>query len=267
MTSSRRALDAQTQNTLALHFASLHKPGSPILLANVYDGATAKAIISHSGAKAVATASYAIGEAQGITDDDLTLEQNLQSIRIVASVVVPSGKPLTVDLQDGYDDVAKTIKEAIFLGAVGCNIEDVDREASPRPRLRDAKEAIKRLQQAKQAAEEVGVPDFVVNARTDALLFGASIEDAIDRGQAYLDAGATTAFIWGGPKRGVSTQEVKQLVSGLGGMVNVKMNLRPGFLDVSALRELGVARISVGPELFHRAMKGYREGADLVLGS
>jgi 2-methylisocitrate lyase-like PEP mutase family enzyme len=55
-------------------------------------------------------------------------------------------------------------------------------------------------------------------------------------------------------------------VEGLGGKVNVKMNVREGFLTVKELRELGVARISVGPELFHKAMKGYREGVEGVLG-
>lgn len=61
------------------------------------------------------------------------------------------------------------------------------------------------------------MPDFCVNARTDALGHGGSIEESIDREKAYLAAGATTVFVWGGgDRRGVSAEEVKQLVEALG---------------------------------------------------
>ena len=117
-----------TQNDRAIYFRSLHKPGNPIVLSNIYDGATASYIASHASTKAIATASYAIAASQGIADESLTLEQNLASVRIIAAVVSGSSPnlPLTVDVQDGYDDVAQTVRDIIALGAVGCNIEDFD---------------------------------------------------------------------------------------------------------------------------------------------
>jgi 2-methylisocitrate lyase-like PEP mutase family enzyme len=48
-------------------------------------------------------------------------------------------------------------------------------------------------------------------------------------------------------------------------MVNVKMNLREGFLGVKEIRELGVARVSLGPELWKCAMKAVKEQAELLL--
>jgi 2-methylisocitrate lyase-like PEP mutase family enzyme len=257
-------MDLATQNTLAAHFRSLHVPGDPILLCNVYDGATANIIVSNPHARAVATASYAIAATYGIDDDDMTLQQNLVGIAKVAHVVTKTKLPLTVDLQDGYEDVGFSVREVIKLGAVGCNLEDVDCKAG---KLREVEEAVERVKSAVKAAEEAGVPAFVVNARTDVLGYGGSVEDAIERGRKYLAAGANTVFVWGGAGgRGVRTEEVKRLIEGLEGRVNVKMNVREGFLTVRELRELGVARISVGPELFHKAMKVYRKAAFGLLG-
>jgi 2-methylisocitrate lyase-like PEP mutase family enzyme len=256
-------MDPSAQNALAQHFRALHIPGKPVILANVYDAATANVILSNPHAKAVATASYAIAATYGVNDDDMTLEQNLAGISKVAAVVVPSGLPLTVDLQDGYDDVARTVREAIRLGAVGCNLEDVHGKAA---QLRSVDEAVSRIRLALQAAAGAGVPQFAVNARTDVLGYGGQVEDAIERGTAYLAAGATTVFVWGGPKgRGVSSEEVKALAEALGGKVNVKLNIRPGFATVKELRSLGVARISVGPELFHTAMTAYKDEASKLL--
>ena len=84
------------------------------------------------------------------------------------------------------------------------------------------------------------------------------MEEAIERGRAFLKAGASTVFVWGGSSdRGLRGEEIARLVEGLGGMVNVKMNLRPGFLNAGELAQLGVARISVGPELYLKAMAGF----------
>ena len=252
-------MDVSTQKNLAHHFHSLHVPGKPLVLANVYDAATAKIIISNPHAKAVATASYAIAATYGIDDDDMTLEQNLAAIEKIASVVLPSGLPLTVDTQDGYEDVAKTVREVIRLGAVGCNLEDVDCRTG---KLRSMDDAVSRIKLALQAATEAGVPHFAVNARTDVLAYSGKVEEAIERGKAYLAAGANTVFVWGGGGgRGVSSEEVKKLVDAFKGKLNVKLNLGPGFATVKDVSQLGVARVSVGPELFRKAVDAYKDAA------
>ena len=251
-----------SQNDKAKELRSLCKPGDPLLLTNVYDGATASLIATHTSTKAVATASYAIAAVIGVADADLTLQDNLVGIRTVASVINKTDLPLTTDLQDGYEDVAWTIKQAIEAGAVGGNIEDVDTKVD---KLRTVEDAVSRIKTALKAASDAGVPDFCVNARTDVLLYGGTIDEAIARGRAYLDAGATTVYVWGGPSgRGVSREEIKQLVKGLNGMINVKMNLRPGFLTRGELAELGVARISIGPELYAKAMTAVKSALDLA---
>lgn len=258
-----------SKNEIATHFRSLHQPNNPVILTNVYDASTASIIASLPSAHAVATASYAVASTFGVDDNDMTKAQNLSALDIIASAVraVNPSKPVTVDLQDGYGDlaeVAATIKEIISLGAVGCNLEDLDNTTG---KLRPLSEAVGRVKAAVEAAHEAGVPDFVVNARTDVLYQdGATIDDAIERGKAFLAAGACTVFVWGGPGgRGVSSDEVRKLVRELNGMVNVKMTLREGFLGVDEIRQLGVARVSVGPELWKTAMKAFKDQAELLL--
>jgi 2-methylisocitrate lyase-like PEP mutase family enzyme len=260
-----------TQNEVAKHFRALHNPQNPLILANVYDAATASIIASLPSATAVATASYAVASTLGVDDNSMTKSQNLETVKRIATAVhsINPSLPLTVDIQDGYGDTAElasTIKEIISLGAVGCNLEDVDNSTG---KLRPLSDAVERVRVAVAAAKEAGVPDFAVNARTDVLgeVDGASVQDAIERGKAFLEAGACTAFVWGGPKgRGVSGDEVKELVQGLDGRVNVKMNLREGFLNVNEIKALGVARVSVGPELWKAAMDAFKEKAQEILG-
>lgn len=253
-------------NEKAKRLRALCKPGDPLVLTNVYDGASARIVANHPATKAVATASFAVAACIGVDDNDLLFEDNLAGIRTIASVVNKTDLPLTADLQDGYDDIASTIRQAIELGVVGANIEDVDVKGTGR--LRDINDAVSRIKAALKAAADAGVPDFCLNARTDTLLCGGTISEAIERGKAYLDAGAVTVYIWGGQgpasARGVSTDEVKQLVDGLGGMINVKMNLRAGYLTRKDLAELGVARISIGPELYNKAMEGFRSALDVA---
>ncbi|RMD39922.1 hypothetical protein DV735_g5204, partial [Chaetothyriales sp. CBS 134920] len=249
-------------NVLAQTLAKLHQPGNPLILANVYDGASARVVASHHPwpTQAIATASYAIAASQGVEDDDLTWEQNRVGIANVVAGMRQAGKwgvvPLSADLQDGYggegadgaDGVGATIREAIEqLGVVGANLEDYDAKKQV---LRTKDEAVARIRAAVAAARAVGVPDFVVNARTDLLGFGGSLADVVDRGRAFLDAGATTVFVWGVGKYTLTQADVTSLVDAFAG----RLAVQPGALGIPLLKQLGVARISVGPAVWRKAL-------------
>lgn len=247
-----RTMSASTgQNELARKFKSLHISGDPILLANVWDGASSAKIAAHPSTKAIATASFAIAATQGLEDNELMLEGNLAGIRNVIAGIRKAGKwgqiPLSADLQEGYEDPAETIRRVIHLGVIGCNIEDVhDKEGS----IRSTEEACHRIQTASKAAADAGVADFVINARTDILGFGGNIQDVIERGKKYLEAGATTVFVWGVMKWDIQPDEVKEMVEAFDG----KLAVQPGSIGVEKLKELGVSRISVGPALWRKSM-------------
>nr|POE88203.1 2-methylisocitrate lyase [Quercus suber] len=240
------------RNELAKKLRQLHVPGQPVIFTNCYDVATAAIALSNPDTRAIATASFGIAATKGLKDEELGVEDNLACVREIARVADQAGIPLSADLQDGYRDLAGNIQRCIEAGAVGCNLEDL---SGATDELYGFDDAVARIRTARAAAAAMGVADFCINARTDVVARGGSLADAIARGTAYLAAGAVTCYVWGGPGgRGISRLEVEQLVRAFAGMVNVKMNLRPGFLTARELAGLGVARISVGPELYRKAM-------------
>jgi 2-methylisocitrate lyase-like PEP mutase family enzyme len=247
---------------LATEFRQLHRPGDPIVLCNVWDAITANVAVGIPGVKAIATASYSIAAAQGLKDNDLSLEKNLWAVRGIAAAAEKAEIPLTIDVQDGYEDVAATVSAIIQLGAVGCNIEDANNQNNG---LRSKEEALQRIKMAVDAANKAGVPDFCVNARTDVIGHGGSLDDAIDRARAYLGAGACTAFVWGGGARGLTTAEVERLVQTLDGRLSVMMSLAPGKLTTNELKRIGVARISVGPAMQFKVATAFKTAAEEML--
>lgn len=247
--------------TRATRLRELHIPGSPVVFANVYDPATAKIVAQNPSSAALATASFAIAAVHGLDDDDLDLETNLAAVRRIAPVALQHNKPLSVDLQDGYGDrLEEAVEGMIAAGVSGCNLEDRDNRTGT---LFSLDEAVSRVRRVLETARKAGVSDFVLNARTDTVLLNSDIEDAVVRGRAFLEAGATTVFVWGGPKRGLSRDEVVSLVDVLGGRLNVIAC--DGGLTIQELSDIGVARISVGPRLWGAANAAVeREAAKLL---
>jgi 2-methylisocitrate lyase-like PEP mutase family enzyme len=241
-----------SQNEIARVFKSLHTPGSPIVLTNVWDAISATAVASLPSAKALATASAAVAASAGLDDDHLPLDLNLSAARAIAAIARRFDKPLTVDFQDGYGDQLEAgVREVIRAGAVGINLEDFGREIAAQGELYPIDVAVSRIKAVMDVAKSEGVPDFVINARTDALLVGQNISQAIERGQRYLEAGATNVFVWGGRKRGgITRHEVVELTKAFGGRLNVSLRINAAEgLSIKELREIGVARISIGPQL------------------
>ncbi|KAF4453066.1 hypothetical protein F53441_4297 [Fusarium austroafricanum] len=262
-------------NDLAQQLKALHKPGTPVVFPNVWDISSFKSVTSlntetSKPVKAIATASWAVAATYGIQDEELTLEQNFEAISKIAPLAKAAGIPLSADLQDGYgSNIASVVKRAVELGVVGANIEDVREEPDT---FYPIDEQVQRIKTALKAAADAGCPDFVINARCDVFHANNSaseaeaLKEAITRGKAYLEAGATTVFYWGGSERGLRNAWVETLVKELNGRVAVKLAHRTaGALSTKELAEIGVARISVGPSLFHLAQAAAKEGAARIL--
>ncbi|PKS10375.1 hypothetical protein jhhlp_002126 [Lomentospora prolificans] len=262
-------------------FKLLHNPGKPIILPNIYDPSSLSSLLllnapnSPPVVQATATASWAIAAGLGIKDEELTLDQNLAAFAKLAPLAHKASLPISIDLQDGYGDrIVDAVAKAAELGAAGANIEDsIPSEGfsgGVEKALYPVDVQVQRLKRALKVAPE----DFVVNARCDVFRLEpyakdndeAVLGEAIRRGKAYLDAGATTVFYWGGSGRGLRTSEVERLVKELEGRVAVKLQAGERGLSTAELAQIGVARISVGPELYRLAMKAVREEAAKILG-
>ncbi|KAG8530804.1 uncharacterized protein KY384_004161 [Bacidia gigantensis] len=250
-------------NITAKQLRSLHVPGKPIIMANVYDTLSAEAVGSLPSCHALHTASYAVARASGTNDDDMTLETNLAAAEAIIKVAMKFNKPLSVDWQDAYGKrLDEGISSLLKMGVVGINLEDCDKETQ---HMHSPEEAVARIKQVLEVTKREGVPDFVLNARCDVLVQGGEMDEVIKRGKLYLDAGATTVFVWGGSKRGVSRAEVERMVKEFQGRVNVSMKLAPGNLTAENLVDLGVARISVGPQLQAIALEHFGKQAEALL--
>ncbi|WP_159707984.1 isocitrate lyase/phosphoenolpyruvate mutase family protein [Arthrobacter sp. 18067] len=226
--------DANT-NARAQQLKALHEAPEILSVVNVWDAISARTIAALPETKAIATAGHSIAAAFGYADGTMPLDVALDGVKRIVDAV---DHPVTADLDDGYDNPAETIRRAIGIGVVGANVED---------RLRPFDEAVARVQSIISAAADEGI-QFQLNARTDAIARGGdrpiqdSIEDAIARGRAFLDAGASLVFVPGAMTREV----IEPLVEGLG---HGKLSVigAPGALPAAELQELGVARVSYGP--------------------
>lgn len=214
---------------------SLYDAPQILRVVNVWDVISAKTIADLPETTALATAGHSIAATYGYADGTIPRELMLDMVgRIAASTELP----VSADLDDGYGDSGETTRLAIAAGIVGANIED---------RLKPLAESVANVEAIVRAADAEGVP-FALNARTDAFVRAngrpveESIADAVERGRAFLDAGATCVFIPGVLNAEVTTQ----LVDGIGrGRISV-IGL-PGALTAAEYEALGVARISYGP--------------------
>lgn len=214
---------------------SLYEAPEILRVVNIWDVISAKAVADLPETTALATAGHSIAATFGYDDGQIPRELMIDMIgRIAASTELP----VSADLDDGYDDAGETTRLAIGAGIVGANVED---------RLKPLAESVAVMESIVKAAEAEGVP-FALNARTDAFVRAGdrpveeSIEDAIERGRAFLEVGATSVFVPGILGADVTTQ----LVDGIGrGKVSV-IGL-PGALKAAEYEALGVARISYGP--------------------
>jgi 2-methylisocitrate lyase-like PEP mutase family enzyme len=216
---------------------ALHVPGAPLVLPNAWDPASAR-LVEKAGFAAIATSSGAVARAAGSEDHEVMSGEEALShaTRIVAAVTTP----VTVDFEAGYGMAPDAIAYGLIsAGAAGCNLEDTDHRAPGT--MVDPSTNAARLAAVRKAAGDA----LVINARIDSFLHRVpnAVDDAIERGKRYLDAGADCLY----PIAAASEADIERLVSALG-IVNVM--LRPGAPTVARCAELGVARISTAAGLF-----------------
>jgi 2-methylisocitrate lyase-like PEP mutase family enzyme len=235
---------------------SLHHKSQPLVLPNAWDVATAL-VVEAAGFPVVATSSFAVAESLGQPDSD-SMPPDL-AFGVVSRVANAVTTPVTADLEAGYqlqpEDLVARILES---GAVGCNFEDTDHHGSDAfvPIERQAE----RLRAVRQAADAAGVP-LVINARIDLFLRGSGdasslLEEAVQRGKAYLDAGADCLYPIGLTDAGV----IEAFVRAVQAPVNIW--LRPDGPSRQQLSELGVARISLAAGLFRRALGEFQRAVE-----
>ena len=238
----------------ARRFRQLHDDDQLLVLVNVWDVISAGVVADLPGCTALATASHSISASLGYEDGErIPVDEMLQAVgRIAASTDLP----VTADLEAGYGNPGETVRRAIGMGIVGANIED---------RNVPEREAVAAVEAVIKAAEAEGVPSFVLNARTDALLLGADgpreevMARVVARGRAFVAAGAPVVFVPGK----VSADEVQQLVEQVG---PISLICSPVAIPLADMQRLGVRRASLGPWSQRIALTSLAEAGSSLLG-
>ncbi|MDH6578752.1 isocitrate lyase/phosphoenolpyruvate mutase family protein [Kitasatospora sp. MAP5-34] len=243
-----------TQHEKARLLHQLHRAGTPLVLANVWDAASAR-LVAEAGAPAIATASASVSWTLGVPDGD-----RLDRARALAQTALIAGAvdlPVTADLESGFAETAagvgETVTALLATGAVGINLEDG---------LRPPAEAAERVAAARAAADAVGLPLFL-NARTDLFLRALGdpagrLDEAVSRARAFIAAGADGIFVPGVE----DADTIAALVAAIPAPLNVMAG--PGAPTVAELAKLGVARISLGPGLAKVAYAAVERAAQEV---
>ncbi len=231
------------QKNKAIQFRNMHS-GSPILvLANAWDAASAR-IFEQAGFPAIATTSSGVAASLGYPDGQyISRDMLIEVVQHITRVVV---RPVTVDIEAGFgktiQEVLQTIELIIEAGAVGINIEDTTKgEESGLVEISYQVELLKAIQ---ELSSSLDMP-LVINARTDVFLLPSGdpahrLEQAVQRGIAYLQAGADCFF----PIGASDAQTIADLTRAISGPINILAG--PATPSITELTQLGVARVSFG---------------------
>jgi 2-methylisocitrate lyase-like PEP mutase family enzyme len=230
-------------------FADLHHRTLPLLLPNAWDVPSALALLA-AGHPAIGTTSQGVASSLGHPDASrATRQANLALARALVRLPVP----VSVDIEDGYDDdpaaVAAYVAELAALGVAGVNLED-----SGEGRLLDPA-----VHAAKVAAVKERTPAVFVNARVDTYWFhdDETVAGTLARATAYVEAGADGVFV-----PGLSDADA---IREIAGALPVPLNVLPvPGLALEGLAGLGVRRVSTGSLPYRSALAAAVSAAEAV---
>ena len=251
-----------TQSEKEKYFYQLHHNGELLILPNIWNPLGAM-LLQDSGYKAAATASASVALSNGYKDGEkIPFEDLLLNLkRIVNSVSIP----VTADIESGYaennSELKENIKKLIDTGIAGINFEDSKHDDQ---KLISKEAQSEKINLIRKTATEMKSSLFI-NARTDVFIKGKNLSEeeklgeTIARGKAYKDAGADGFY----PIVLKEKESIKMIINEVALPVNILM--APGIPDFSALKEIGLSRISLGPGFLKYAINSMKNMAQKLL--
>jgi 2-methylisocitrate lyase-like PEP mutase family enzyme len=252
--------------TKAARLRQLLRDARPLVSPGVYDGYSIR-LVEAMGFKTAATTGAGLTNARLVQPDVgiLSLLENVDACRNLARSV---SIPLTADADTGYGNavtVYHTVEYFEEAGVAGINIED---QVMPKrcghmrgKELIDAREMCRKIEAAVKAKKD---PDFVVNARTDAIAV-EGIDATVERLKAYVAAGADMVY----PDAIRGEDDIRRVVDALPGVpvsINIGFGVRSRpttpLIPLRRLAELGVARVSCPRMLTAAAISGMKKALE-----
>jgi 2-methylisocitrate lyase-like PEP mutase family enzyme len=237
-------------------FLRQHSSGNLLILPNIWDALGAR-LMAKLGYPSVATASVSTALANGYLDgENIPFSRLLEIVRQISSAV---DVPVTVDIERGFSDDLTQLKENIRLliehGAVGINLEDSKPDHKS---LYPLAEQCRKIEAVREASLRTGI-SIVINARTDVFLIKteeSAVDQGIERGRAYQSAGADCIY----PVVIDSYADINRFVQELDMPMNIL--LMKSIPDLRRLKKIGVARVSLGPNLLIHVLTVMKEVAE-----
>ncbi|WP_437305007.1 isocitrate lyase/phosphoenolpyruvate mutase family protein [Sorangium sp. So ce388] len=172
------------------------RPG-PIVIIGAHNGLSAK-IGEEAGFDGLWASGFEISASYAVPDANiLTMAENLHAARMMNNTSLP----VIADCDNGYGNAVNVIRcveeyEAAGIAAI-CMEDNIFPKrcsfyAGVKRELAEVEEHALKVRAAKAAQRD---RDFVVIARTEALIAGWGMEEALRRGRAYADAGADMVLI------------------------------------------------------------------------
>jgi 2-methylisocitrate lyase-like PEP mutase family enzyme len=197
----------------------------------------------------------------------MSLRENVDACRHLARSV---SIPLMADADTGYGNAVSVYHVVQYFeeaGIVGINIED---QVWPKrcghmngKELISAREMAAKIEAAVKARKD---PDFIINARTDAIAV-EGIDETIERLKIYAAAGADMIY----PDAVRDEDDIKRVVEAL---PDVPLNIGMGFgirsrpttplLSPRRMKELGIARASMPRMMSAAALAGMKAALSLL---
>lgn len=241
-----------------------------IVSPNVYDGYSAL-LVCKMGFKAAATTGAGLSNSQfGLPDIGLmSMMENVDVCRKLARMM---SIPLMADADTGYGNAVSVHYTTEFFeeaGVVGINIED---QVSPKrcghmqgKQLISHREMVKKIEAAAKARKD---PDFIINARTDAIAV-EGFDAAMKRLKEYVAAGADMVF----PETVRNEEQIQRVVEFVGVPVSINMGFgimsraTTPLIPYKRLEQIGVARVTVPRLVPAAAIAGMTKGLQALLDS
>jgi 2-methylisocitrate lyase-like PEP mutase family enzyme len=255
--------------TKAQRLRALLRDERPVVSPGIYDGYSLL-LVEAMGFKTAATSGSALSNSLIVQPDIsiLSLRENVDACRHFARAV---SIPLMADADTGYGNavtvhhVVQYFEEA---GIVGINIEDqLIPKRCGHMRGKELVEPIEMAMKIEAAVKAKKDPDFIINARTDAIAV-EGIEATVARVKMYAAAGADMIY----PDAVRDEDDIRRIVDAVPDLpVNIGMGFgvraRPTtpLIPLRRLKELGVARASMPRLLSGSALSGMKKALEVQL--
>jgi len=238
-------------------------PSDPVILLGVHNPMTA-ALVQRAGFSGGWLSSLEVSTIYGVPD------RNIIGADLVGNTVsaicsrVPL--PLIVDADNGYGSPMAAARAARLLssaGAAGLCIED-----NPYPKVNSFSGGAMELESTDDYCEKIAAireatdPEFLLIARTEALIRGHGLDSAFKRAEAYEQAGADLILVHSRDRTGTEARDVAAAWRGVSPLVSVPT----AFPQVSSgeLGALGYSMVIYANPLLRATIWGTQRALELV---